>query len=299
VLERSSLSLQQNQKGFNMKNFEMNFLSKDDIRRLAPVALAEGPTRQVSDKYVFASTHTVIDDLAGLGWKPTQASQRTSRNPESPSRFSPHMIKFANPDVVVKGKSDANITFPQIILINRHDGLGAFKFMAGMFRLVCSNGLVIATSTFASVAIPHKGYTFDELRKVVGDRTAALPETVEFMNQMKRRKLDVGQRRKLALDGLLLRAGIAPTSTEAEEYEKEYINGELIQSILAPARKEDAGTDLWSTFNVVQEKIVKGFEGGGRKVKSLKSFEKDLDLNTKLFESALAMMPAAEVEVVG
>ena len=281
-----------------MSTFEMNFLNKDQIRQLAPVALADKPTRQVSDKYVFANTETVIDDLAALGWKPTQASQRTSRNPESPSRFSPHMIKFANPDVVVKGKSDANITFPQIVLTNRHDGLGAFKFMAGMFRLVCSNGLVIATSTFASVAIPHKGYSFEDLRKVVGERTAALPETVEFMNQMKQHKLDVGQRRKLALDGLLLRAGIAPTSTEAEEYEREYINGELIQSILAPTRKEDAGTDLWSTFNVIQEKVVKGFEGGGRKIKSLKSFEKDLDLNSKLFSSALAMMPTAEAEIV-
>lgn len=276
----------------------MNFLSKDQIRQLAPVALADKPTREVSSKYVFANTETVIDDLAALGWKPTQASQRTARNAESPSRFSPHMIKFANPDVVVKGKTDANITFPQIVLTNRHDGLGAFKFMAGMFRLVCSNGLVIATSTFASVAIPHKGYSFEDLRKVVGERTAALPETVEFMNQMKQHKLDVGQRRKLALDGLLLRAGIAPTSTEAEEYEREYINGELIQSILTPVRKEDAGTDLWSTFNVIQEKVVKGFEGGGRKVKSLKSFEKDLDLNSKLFSSALAMMPTAEVEIV-
>ena len=276
----------------------MNFITKDDIRRLAPVALVEKPTRTVSDKYVMHNTETVIDDLAALGWKPTQASQRTSRNPESPSRFSPHMIKFANPDVVVKGKTDANITFPQIVLTNRHDGLGAFKFMAGMFRLVCSNGLVIATSTFASVAIPHKGYSFEDLRKVVGERTAALPETVEFMNQMKQHKLDVGQRRKLALDGLLLRAGIAPTTTEADEYEREYINGELIQSILTPVRKEDAGTDLWSTFNVIQEKIVKGFEGGGRKVKSLKSFEKDLDLNSKLFSSALAMMPTAEVEIV-
>lgn len=281
-----------------MNTFQMNFINKDDIKRLAPVALADKPTRQVSDKYVFANTETVIDDLSALGWKPTQASQRTSRNPESPSRFSPHMIKFANPDVVVKGKTDANISFPQIVLINRHDGLGAFKFMAGMFRLVCSNGLVIATSTFASVAIPHKGYSFDDLRKVVGERTAALPETVEFMNQMKQQKLDVGQRRKLALDGLLLRAGIAPTTTEADEYEKEFINGELIQSILSPVRKEDSGTDLWSTFNVIQEKIVKGFEGGGRKVKSLKSFEKDLDLNSKLFSSALAMMPTAEVEIV-
>ena len=276
----------------------MNFLDKDQIRQLAPVALLDKPTRQVSDKYVFANTETVIDDLAGLGWRPTQASQRTSRNPESPSRFSPHMIKFANPDIVVKGKTDDNISYPQIVLINRHDGLGAFKFMAGMFRLVCSNGLVIATSTFASVAIPHKGYTFDELRNVVGERTAALPETVTFMNQMKERKLNVGERRKLALDGLLLRAGIAPTTAEALEYEKEYINGELIQSILTPARKEDTGNDLWSTFNVVQERIVKGFEGGGRKVKSLKSFEKDLDLNTRLFESALALMPEAEAVVL-
>lgn len=264
----------------------LNTLTKDDLLKRAPLVLADKPTREVSSKYVFANTETVVDDLARLGWMPTDASQRSARKKDSPSRFSPHMVKFANPDIVVQGKGD-DLSYPQIILHNRHDGLGSFKFMAGMFRLVCSNGLVIATSTFASVGIPHKGYTFEELREVVSKRVEAIPETVDFMNKMKEVKLTGPQKHMLALDGLLLRSGITPGSDASKDFKPE--DG-MIAELLKPNRKEDGGDDLWSVFNVVQEKVIKGGWNSNRKVKPITSFEKDLALNQQLFSSALKLV---------
>jgi len=267
----------------------MNFLSIDQVRQAAPVAFATQPTREVSNKYVFANTETVINDLGELGWLPTSASQRSVKRADSPSRFSPHMIKFANPDVYIEGKH-GDVSFPQILLMNRHDGLGAFTFAAGLYRLVCSNGLVIATAQFASYRIPHKGYSFEELRQVVQGRVQALPEQLEVMNQMKETDLNVGQRRKLALDGLLIRNGIQPTSALAQDYE---VDPQVLQEILTPVRKEDEGHDLWATYNIVQEKLIKGGFNVGvqRSAKAVKSFEKDLSINKQLFDSALSLLP--------
>ena len=60
---------------------------------------------------------------------------------------------------------------------------------------------------------------------------------------------------------------------------------------MKPVRKEDSGNDLWSVFNLVQEKVVEGdFEYISgvklRKARKIKNFKQDLDVNQKLFEVA-------------
>lgn len=268
-------------------NFINKPLTKDEMRAKAPIIFASEPTRKVSGQYVFANTETVLDDMATLGWNPVQVAQRTPRK-DSVTTFSPHMVKFVNPDIKISGKNGDD-SFPQIILQNRHDGLGAFRFMAGIYRLVCSNGLVIATAEFASVAIAHKGYSFDELRDTVRKRVEVLPEQVEIMNQMQDVNMSKAEQRKLALDSLLIRSGINPTSDDASKFE---YDGATIEEILQPRRKEDEGNDLWRTFNRVQESMVKGGVKVGRRVsKSIASFEKDLDLNQKLFTRAMEYIP--------
>ena len=62
--------------------------------------------------------------------------------------------------------------------------------------------------------------------------------------------------------------------------------------LLKPVRKEDNGKDLWSVFNVVQEKIIEGdFEyiaaGKARKARQIKNFKQDQKINKDLFELAL------------
>ena len=277
-----------------MQSFEKglgSYLSKEQLQEIVPVAFATEPTNpNVSTKYLHVNTETIIDDLATLGWKPVTAAMRKSRGKDT--IFSKHMISFQNPDIMIKGK-EGDDAFPRIIMTNSHDGFNAFQFKVGIFRLVCSNGLVIADEEFSDFKIRHKGYTFDELRNVVNQAVKDLPNKVEVLNKMKAKELTQEEKNKLALDAMLIRAGITPDSKEAKKFE---YDEETIEDILEPTRDEDKGNDLWRVFNVVQEKITQGGFSAAlvgakvRKVRKIKSFEKDLKINQDLFKLATALV---------
>ena len=267
------------------------YITKSQLREICPLAFASEPTNpDVSKKYLFVNTETVIDDLGKLGWLPVQAAQRKSRG--NGTIFSKHMVSFQNPDIKITGK-DGDDSFPRIIMTNSHDGMQAFKFSVGIFRLVCSNGLVVADEQFSDFKIKHKGYTFAELRDVVTTAVKDLPNKVEVLNEMKSRILTQEEKNKLALDAMLVRAGIEIGSKKAKKF---VYDEETIEDILEPKRKEDEGDDLWRVFNVVQEKITQGefsaaLKGAKvRKVRKIKSFEKDLKVNKDLFQLATSLL---------
>jgi len=260
----------------------------DQLKKEVPFAFLDAPTRQVSDKYVHVPTSRVIEDLMSMGWQPVQAAQRRGRAGKT-SIFSKHMIKFQNPNLIIKGNEGDDV-FPQIILTNSHDGTQSFKFMMGLYRLVCSNGLVIADEEFASFKIRHMGYSFEDLQQLITNAVEELPKKVEVINTMKSVELTEKQQKDLAFKAFLLRQGIALESEQAKEVK---IADEVLENILETQRAEDAGNDLWVTFNRVQEAITQGgFQGAlqgakVRKVRKIKSFEKDLKLNQQLFDLAL------------
>ncbi len=268
-----------------------SYLTKDQLKELCPVAFKDAPTNpKVTDKYLFVNTETIVDDLEKLGWKPVSAAMRKSRGKDT--IFSKHMVTFQNPEIKITSK-DGDNAFPRIILTNSHDGLQAFKFSVGIFRLVCSNGLVVADEKFSDFKIRHKGYTFTELRDVVAQAVKDLPNKVEVLNKMRNKILTQDEKQKLALDAMLIRAGITPDSDKAKKFE---YDEETIEDILEPKRNEDKGDDLWKVFNVIQEKITQGefhaaLKGAKvRKVRKIKSFEKDLQVNKELFKLATALV---------
>ena len=64
------------------------------------------------------------------------------------------------------------------------------------------------------------------------------------------------------------------------------------KDLLTPTRDEDKGKDLWSVFNVVQEKIIEcdfAYKGAGklRKARQIKNFKQDQKINKELFDVAL------------
>lgn len=270
---------------------QQEYMTKDQLKEVCPLAFAEAPTNpDVSGKYLFVNTETIVDDLDKLGWKPVQAAQRKSRGKST--IFSKHMVAFQNPDIMIKGK-DGDDSFPRIIMTNSHDGMQAFKFSVGIFRLVCSNGLVVADEQFSDFKIKHKGYSFEELRGVVNEAVADLPNKVEVLNDMKQRILSKEEKSKLALDAMLIRAGIVPGSEKAKKFN---YDDETIEDILDPKRDEDKGDSLWAVFNVVQEKITQGdfhaaLTGAKvRKVRAIRSFEKDIKVNKELFKLASTLL---------
>ena len=64
-----------------------------------------------------------------------------------------------------------------------------------------------------------------------------------------------------------------------------------VDELLAAERTEDEGNDLWVVFNRIQEKIINGgYKSGSRKTRSVKSFQKDIEINEQLFELAEAYL---------
>lgn len=280
---------------FNNDNLATSFLSNDDIRRICPMALHTTPTNPgVSDKYVHANTMTVVEDLAKLGWFPVQAKQcRNKKNSSGIRSF--HMIALQNPDVKITKTLDNGEkivdTYPRIILTNSHDGFNSFKFMVGLFRLVCSNGLVVCNNQMVDMSIRHINYDFEELRRIVASAIEQVPGIVNTMNEMRTIMLTDEQKTALATEVVKIRKGV-------EDDENYVVDAEVVEDILTPVRSEDNGNDLWTIFNICQEKMIKGGFGLQsktnklRKQKGITSIKNDIEFNQKLWLSATNLLAA-------
>ena len=281
---------------FNNDALATSFLSNDEIRKTCPLAFKSAPTNpNVSDRYVQANTATVIEDLAKLGWYPVQAKQcRPKKNSSGIHSF--HMLAFQNPDIKIMKTSEDGTkvvdTYPRIILTNSHDGFNSFKFMVGLFRLVCSNGLVVCQNQMVNMSIRHINYDFEELRRVVATAIDQVPGIVNTMNQMRTIMLTDEQKNELASEVIKIRKNIEPE-------QQVDIDQDTINDILTPVREEDKANDLWTVFNICQEKLIKGgFSATGknnkvRRQRGITSIKKDMDFNQRLWNSASRYLIAA------
>lgn len=284
---------------FNDNSLSTDFLSMDDLRKACPAAFKTSPTNpDVSQRYVQASTATVIEDLAKLGWYPTEAKQcRPKKGSKGIRSF--HMIALQNPNVkiskIVKN-SDGTSTeiidsYPRIILTNSHDGFNSFKFIIGLVRLICSNGLVLCSDEFANLSIRHINYTFETLRTVVTDIVEKVPYVVSTMNDMKNTILSNENKKELA-------TAVVKIRKEMDDNQQIALDEATIMDILMPVREEDKGDDLWTVFNVCQEKMIKGgFHSVGknnklRKQRGITSIKKDIEYNQQLWNLAMNYLPA-------
>ena len=257
------------------------FLGKKELSEMAPSIFTMTPSSEVSEKYTHIPTEQVIDDMELLGWKPVDAKEVKART-KNTQGVQKHMLVFRNDDVVINGK-DGDIVYPQILITNSHDGKNAFQFTAGLFRMICENGLVIATDEFADLKMRHMGYTFEDLQVLIRGMVEKLPLTVECMNKMKEVELKEEQMFDLAKSFLDIRV----------EGTENTFDIQAIDDVLSAQRKKDEGNMLWEVFNRVQENIIEGnFEyktpkGKVRQARVIKNFKQDQDVNKKMFSKAL------------
>ena len=238
-----------------------------DIKALAPSVFTEAKAPHLTDKYIQTPTIKVVEDLMNLGWEVTKVQEVRSRKYKG---FQKHLIMFQNPDIMIKG-ANGDDSVPQILLTNSHDGKAAFNFRVGIFRFVCSNGLVISDADFGVVSIRHMNYTFESLQAKVNEVIEKLPGLVQKINLFKSTKLTDNQMAEFAQKAATLR-------TKAKV---------SVEELLGVERDADNGNDLWAVFNRVQEKLIGGsFRSGKRKSRSVTSFQKDIEINEQLFELA-------------
>jgi hypothetical protein len=147
--------------------------------------------------------------------------------------------------------------------------------------MICENGLVVCNQEFENLKIRHYGYDFEELEKTINAMVEKLPLTVESMNRFKTTVLNSNQMLDFAKRAL---------NSRFTDSELEHITIDL-NDLLTPSREEDKGNDMWSVFNTVQEKLTHGLFNYGygsknRKARKIKNFNKDMELNNKLYQLA-------------
>ena len=254
------------------------FKSLEELKEIAPSIFTKKGSDKTSSKYTHIPTDRVIKDLELLGWGVVDAKEVNARQDKG---YQKHLVVFRNPDVQIDGKGGDTV-FPQVLLTNSHDGKNAFTFTAGLFRLICENGLVISTTQFEDVKMRHMGYSFEELQVKIKEMVEKLPLTVESMNKMQATEL--GQNQAIAFAKKAI-----TTRFKDDELKRIKID---FKDLLTPTRDEDKGKDLWSVFNVVQEKIIDGdfaykVAGKLRKAGQIKNFKQDQKINKELFDVAL------------
>jgi hypothetical protein len=216
-------------------------LSDDWLRRKAPSVFAEEPMQGVSHRYSFVPTSQLVSRLRDSGWVPVDAFEQPVRVEERRG-FQKHMIRFQRQDVA----TETNEYTAELVLVNSHDRSSAYHLHAGLFRFVCGNGMIIADATFEKVAIRHAGFTPEEVVSASFRILDSVPKLTENVESFRARALTPVEQRAFAESAIILKY---------DELEHAPLGAE---TVLTPRRYEDNRNDLWSTFNRVQENLVRG-----------------------------------------
>jgi len=265
-------------------------LNDIEIKHLCPVAFKDKMTKEeinklgLSKHYSFVPTVNVINDFRSLGYEVVDAKQVKARK-KSTNGYQKHLITFEHP----KYKTEDNKEYPQILLTNSHDGGNAFTLSAGIFRLVCSNGLVIKTEDYGSTRLVHKGYSFEAVQKLVKEFEKTADEALTKVTAMKEVDLTKDLQIEFAKEAALLRF-------KSKSFNMDNIGKVVdLDDILNAERKEDEGDRLWEVFNRVQESIINGkfhylSNTKRRKARPIKNFKQNIEVNKKLSELAFALV---------
>lgn len=259
---------------------QLTALTREQIAELAPQVYTEHPHESVSKKYSFIPTYQVIEDMEKLGWLVSSAKSMRSKDAIQ-RKHGKHLVTFFNPDIVIKDANGAIEAYPQCVLVNNSRGWGKLQFEVGVFRLVCSNGMIIKSEDFGSFNLRHLGYSFEELKELMTKVVNSLPDVVQKINTYSNRMMTADEMKAFAAKALQARFG-----------EEKVVDDSEINQILQATRKEDEGSSLWVVFNRTQEALVRGGfmmttkAGKEKKVRAIKNMMADLDLNKKLWEVA-------------
>lgn len=250
-------------------------LTKDDIMKIAPsvYGVTKSPAR--SDRYKVVEHNHYLDALQQAGFVPFFVAQRRVRqSADSGPEFAKHIIRLRK-----EGFIGDNI--PEIVIINSHDGSTPCTIKMGVFRMVCSNGLMVGKD-YRNASFRHSGADLStRVMAAVESIYTDADRVLQSIETMRGINLDHGQSlefAKKALDLKYMENGLyAPIEAK---------------NLLERRRPLDMDFSLWTTLNVIQENLIRGGISGesitGRKVSTrpMTEVSKTADLNSKLWDLA-------------
>lgn len=240
---------------------------------LIPQAAQQTPHDALSQRYLAIPSTELIKAIEGSGFDLVEQKIFSRRT----DPFAKHLLKFQYKDDSIRVFDSK----PEVIVINSHDGTSSLRVILGMLRLVCTNGLIVG-ETYDQGVFRHRtaeSYTLNDVVTRVEKMAQGFVDVLEDVRWMNDIELTPAERQRFAEGAMALRW-----------YDREPLA--RVEDVLTPKREEDSGTDLWTTFNVVQENLTKGFHSVNlatlkpRTIRSIRGSEMDVWFNRKLWDLA-------------
>lgn len=220
-------------------------LLEAQIAAVAPSIFAIEAHDSRSSRYTYIPTIEVLRGLRKEGFEPFFVCQTRVRD-DSRREFTKHMIRLRHAGEI--SGAEAN----EIVLLNSHDGTSSYQMLAGAIRFVCQNGLVCG-ETMRDVRVPHKGDIVGQVIEGAYEIVDTFDAVTEQREGMKALTLSEGEQNAFARAALTVKYDETMPAPITET------------QLLSSRRLEDRGSDLWHTFNRVQEHLTKGgLHGRGR-----------------------------------
>ena len=253
-------------------------LTEEQIRRVAPSIFAPDKHASRSARYTYIPTIDVLRGLAREGFAPYSVVQSHARD-EAHRDHTKHMVRLRRAGAQLGEQAN------EIVLINSHNGASSYQMLAGVFRFVCSNGLVVG-DVHADVRVPHKGDILGEVidgANLIVERFEGIDASREAMQAV---QLDPPRQLAFARAALALRYPDATPERPAPVTDTQ---------LVASRRQQDTPSDLWTVFNRVQENVARGGLPGrsaqGRRMttRAVQSIDASVQLNRALWVLAEEM----------
>jgi hypothetical protein len=258
----------------------MQIVPSTDITVLNPTLQT---SKMMSRHYKTMDSRKLVEEMLKLGmFELVSVATPNRRKPNKEGRGK-HVIKLRSTNEVEIGGDTIK---PEIVIMNSYDGSCPLKVYVGVYRLICENGLVIATKEFGQFSVRHMGTPEETAFQVAMGFLDNLKIAVDKQKEMSKIILSDEQIEAFTRQALALRWDtVAPTAD--------------VSNVAQVIRPEDEGNSLWVVYNRVQESCtIGGFKVDGmkRKGRPLKSAVKDTEFNQQLFELALSYTKIEECE---
>jgi hypothetical protein len=234
----------------------------------------------VSSKYSHVQTSDIIARLESKGLTVHSAGAAKSKK-EGGEGFQRHMVRMRSPLLTLSNVGDS---IPEVLIINSHDGLSSLKIRIGIFRLVCSNGMVVGTDLFEK-NIRHVGNVLPKIDAALEEVFTVMPVVAEKVLEMQNRELTQEQQ-------------IAFAAQAAQLVVPENAKSIALSSVLTPRRSGDIGNSAWLSYNRAQEACIRGGvryvteDTKGKEVfrstRRISAIKRQVEVNSALWDLATA-----------
>lgn len=227
-----------------------------------PAVMAERPVG-MSDAYQFMPSFKIaetLQDKFGMGLVSVSQQFSRARDP----RGQEHFMRFRLPNqIALTAVGDSKA---ELVIMNSHNGRSTLRAYAGVFRLICSNGMVVADRTFGRISLRHFGIenNFEAFSGVLDQVASNFLRMDGRMHDLDEKMMTPHQQHQMAK--ALMKARGVP----------DWVETHMVLKGRRDIEMPDASglRSIWKTYNVLQESLAESrdiaFERAGARARSLR-----------------------------